>query len=499
MFSRSTARLYLQSLNQRKHISFKAVQQSLNAIKAHNAEINAFVSINDRKVLEEKAKFSDARRLEGKLLGPLDGTPIAIKDNFCTTTLPTTCASNMLKDFTSPYDATVVTLLEKAGAIIVGKTNMDEFGMGSANVHSAFGPVVNPYKLGDKTKRSAGGSSGGSAACVAADMSKAALGSDTGGSVRTPASYCGIVGFKPSYGRCSRNGLVSYANSLDTVGILTKNISDCSDLYDTISKYDELDPTSIPVDLRKELDEKDNALRHKWENKQDLCGLVVGIPQEYYVDSLSDKVVAIWREGIEKLRSLGAEIVSVSMPHIPFALPSYYIIALAEASSNLARFDGMKYGYRSEEEDQLLFSTTRTQGFGAEVQRRILLGTHVLTAGTYETLFLPAQKARRLIQQDFDRVLKQPSPLYSATQKPGPAHVLLVPGATSDAPFLNDRSELVTEYINDVMTLPANLAGVPAIAVPFGKDKYPIGLQLMSQYGYDRFLLTVADKLINNH
>ncbi|RCH78532.1 hypothetical protein CU098_001612, partial [Rhizopus stolonifer] len=362
----------------------------------------------------------------------------------------------------------------------------------------AFGPVINPYDLNDKVKRLAGGSSGGSAASVAANMCTAALGSDTGGSVRMPASYCGIVGFKPSYGRCSRNGLVSYANSLDTVGILTKTVNDCSNVYDIISKYDEQDPTSIPISFREELDVKDDALRSKWNNKEDLSGLVVGIPQEFYVDSLSDKVVDIWREGIEKLKSLGAEIVSVSMPHIPLALPAYYIIALAEASSNLARFDGMKYGYRSEEEDQLLFSMTRTQGFGAEVQRRILLGTHVLTAGTYETLFLPAQKARHLIQQDFDHVFNQANSLYSTTQQ-GSAHVLLIPSATSDAPTLNGRSELITEYINDVMTLPANLAGVPAITVPFGKDKYPIGLQLVSQYGYDRFLLTVADKLINNH
>lgn len=498
MFSRPTARLSAQSLRHCRHSSVLSVQQCLKTIEKHNSEINALISINDPKELEQKAVESDIRHKEGKTLGPLDGTPIAIKDNFCTKSFPTTCASNMLKDFTSPYDATVVKLLNEAGALIVGKTNMDEFGMGSTNVHSAFGPVINPYDLNDKVKRLAGGSSGGSAASVAANMCTAALGSDTGGSVRMPASYCGIVGFKPSYGRCSRNGLVSYANSLDTVGILTKTVNDCSNVYDIISKYDEQDPTSIPISFREELDVKDDALRSKWNNKEDLSGLVVGIPQEFYVDSLSDKVVDIWREGIEKLKSLGAEIVSVSMPHIPLALPAYYIIALAEASSNLARFDGMKYGYRSEEEDQLLFSMTRTQGFGAEVQRRILLGTHVLTAGTYETLFLPAQKARHLIQQDFDHVFNQANSLYSTTQQ-GSAHVLLIPSATSDAPTLNGRSELITEYINDVMTLPANLAGVPAITVPFGKDKYPIGLQLVSQYGYDRFLLTVADKLINNH
>ncbi|KAG0801539.1 hypothetical protein G6F29_006321 [Rhizopus arrhizus] len=399
-------------------------------------------------------------------------------------------------DFTSPYDATVVRLLNDAGALIVGKTNMDEFGMGSANVHSVYGPVVNPYDLSDK--RVAGGSSGGSAASVAANMCRAALGSDTGGSVRMPASYCGVVGFKPSYGRCSRNGLISYANSLDTIGILAKTVNDCSDVYNIISEYDELDPTSIPVEFRNELDEKDNELKSKWQDKEDLSGLVVGIPQEFYVDSLSDKVVDVWRKGIEKLKNLGAEIVPVSMPHVPLALPAYYIIALAEASSNLARFDGMKYGYRSkeEEEDQLLFSITRSQGFGAEVQRRILLGTHVLTAGTYETLFLPAQKARRLIQQDFDNVFKQPNLLHNQGFTQGSAHILLIPSATSDAPILNNRGELVTEYMNDVMTLPANLAGIPAITIPFGQDKYPIGLQLLSQYGYDQFLQSIAQKLL---
>ncbi|CEG79096.1 hypothetical protein RMATCC62417_13606 [Rhizopus microsporus] len=306
------------------------------------------------------------------------------------------------------------------------------------------------------------------------NMCRVALGSDTGGSVRMPASYCGIVGFKPSYGRCSRYGLVAYANSLDTIGILSRTVEDCANVYNAISKYDALDPTSMPLELRNEIDEKDKELASRWE--KDLSGLVVGIPQEFYVDSLSPKVISAWREGIDRFKQLGAKIITVSMPHTPLALPAYYIIALAEASSNLARYDGVN---------------TRTQGFGAEVQRRILLGTHVLTAGTYETLFLPAQKARRLIQQDFNHVFCQPNPLM--THECGQAHLMLIPSATGDAPTLKEQG--MNEYINDVMTLPANLAGVPAITVPFIKDDHPIGLQLMSQYGYDQFLLSMAQKI----
>ncbi|KAI8992629.1 amidase signature domain-containing protein [Pilobolus umbonatus] len=442
---------------------------------------------------------------------------VAIKDNICTSTLPTTCASNMLKDFTSPYDATVIQLLEQSGALVMGKTNMDEFGMGSCNVHSIHGPVLNPYQYKcdkgalDSNKRTAGGSSGGSAAAVAMEMCTIALGSDTGGSVRMPASYCGIVGFKPSYGRVSRYGLVSYANSLDTVGILSRSVEDCRKTYDIISQYDVHDPTSMTEELREELDIKDRVLRTQLNGSR-LDGLVVGIPQEYYVDSLSEEVLEVWRKGIQHLRDLGAVIKSVSMPHTPLALPAYYIIALAEASSNLARYDGVRYGnywlctsisihtdhsltgYRSpDNKDQLLYEDTRTKGFGDEVQRRILLGTHVLTAGTYETLFLPAQNARRLIQHDFDSVFSQENALFS--NPPGTVDVLLTPSAISAAPTLyEDRG--VNEYLNDVMTLPANLAGIPAITIPSGVDKeYPIGLQLLGQYGYDRYILHIADRL----
>ncbi|KAI7895174.1 amidase signature domain-containing protein [Mucor mucedo] len=492
MLSR-TVRISARQWQQCRYSSTVALKECLSAIDAYNSEINAFTSINDRALLHKKALESDARKTNGTLKSELDGTTIAIKDNFCTTFLPTTCASIMLKDFTSPYDATVVKLLDDAGALIMGKTNMDEFGMGSANIHSAFGPVINPCSHGDEIKRSAGGSSGGSAASVAMNMCTAALGSDTGGSVRMPASYCGLVGFKPSYGRCSRHGLVAYANSLDTVGILTRNVQDCSKVYDIISNYDIQDPTSIPNELRTELDANDTQLSLQFQN--DLKGLVVGVPQEFYVDSLSDEVLDVWRKGIQHLESLGAKIISVSIPHVSLALPAYYIIALAEASSNLARYDGIRYGHRSpDNEDHLLYEETRSSGFGDEVKKRILLGTHVLTAGTYETLFLPAQSARRLIQKEFNGVFKQPNLLYNEnTQEGERAHILLVPSATSEAPTLNNKKSGIDEYINDVMTLPANLAGIPAITVPFRNTPNPIGLQLMGQYGYDQFLLRVAD------
>ncbi|CEP10873.1 hypothetical protein [Parasitella parasitica] len=508
-----------------RYSSTIALKNALESIERYNPDINAFISLNDPLVLQEKAKASDLRHSQvqpGKPLSSIDGTTIAIKDNICTSFLPTTCASNMLRgkgawfffgsearikkttDFTSPYDATVVKLLNEAGALIIGKTNMDEFGMGSYNVHSAFGPVVNPMGYSKQERRSAGGSSGGSAASVAMKMCTAALGSDTGGSVRMPASYCGLVGFKPTYGRCSRNGLVAYANSLDTIGILAQNVRDCSAVYDIISHHDIRDPTSIPNELRNRLDAQQDALLSKFKGKSGLKGLVVGIPQEFYVDSLSSQVLNVWKRGIQHLRDLGATIKSVSIPHVSLALPAYYIIALAEASSNMSRYDGIRYGYRSSDVDQtdhkLIYEATRTNGFGHEVQRRILLGTHVLTAGTFETLFLPAQKARRLIQSEFNRVFSQTNLLDSHEVNHGDADVLLVPSATSAALNLDDSSKEnggVEEYIDDVMTLPANLAGIPAITVPFkqSENELPIGLQLLGQYGHDTFLLHIAEQM----
>ncbi|KAI9490033.1 amidase signature domain-containing protein [Zychaea mexicana] len=496
--------------------------QAIDNVRLHNDRVNAFVAVEEHRTLQDLGNQSAQRQNQGTSLGPLDGAPIGIKDNFCTKTLPTTCGSRILEGFTSPYDATVVQRLRKAGAIIMGKTNMDEFGMGAANIFSHYGTAVNPH---DKTnhdgikRRVAGGSSGGSAAAVASGMCIAALGSDTGGSVRLPASYCGVVGYKPSYGRCSRHGLVTYANSLDTVGILAQDVSSARLVYDAISSYDAQDPTSMPDTFRKRIDVADQELALRWSpsTADDLSGLVVGVPQEYYVDPLSAAVVDIWRDGIRFFEERGASIVPVSLPMTRFALPAYFTIALAEASSNLARYDGVRYGRRSKavlkQEDGFLYADTRAEGFGSEVKRRIMLGTHLLTAGTYDKTFLPAQKARRLVQQDFDGVFSQANVLQKSSgmqQMDGGVHVLLTPCAMSPAPTIEDclpdsdnkdgtiekHNGAVDTYVNDVMTIPASLAGIPAISVPFGQSEgFPVGLQLLSQYGYDQFLLKMAEIL----
>ncbi|KAI8084774.1 glutamyl-tRNA amidotransferase A subunit, partial [Halteromyces radiatus] len=497
----------------------------LDNIYAHNDKINAFTSVQDKNVLEKM----------NNNLGkdtPINDLPIALKDNFCTSSLPTTCGSAMLKDFTSPYDATVVHLLQKAGAKLIGKNNMDEFGMGSANIFSNAGAVKNPWEyksnpaaLDDPSQiRVAGGSSGGGAAAVAMDMCTVALGSDTGGSVRLPAAYCGVIGYKPSYGQISRNGLVAYANSLDTVGLLGRSVQDISAVYGVIAQYDEKDPTSIPSELRKQILEQEKEWIQNWKTSSpptndDLSGLCIGIPNEYYVDQLSTEVLDTWRRTIRSLRDRGATIISVSLPHTKYALPAYYIIALAEASSNLARFDGVRYGHRSNDalESDLIYANTRAEGFGPEVQRRILLGTHVLTAGTYESHFLPAQQARRLIVDDFNRIFLAKNELYEKdnrlpeTEK---VHVLLTPSSISTAPTIQEslpreqscdksKSKRVVEaYVNDVMTVPASLGGLPAITLPLGqssKNGYPIGLQLIGQYGYDRFLLDISDRIMQRN
>ncbi|ORY06837.1 Glutamyl-tRNA amidotransferase A subunit [Basidiobolus meristosporus CBS 931.73] len=487
----------------------------LNNIETYNSKINAFSSVTDRATL---LHIESQKKAEVSAESPLEGLPIAVKANFCTKDFPTTCGSNMLKDFTSPYDASVVQYIKDSGGIIIGKTNMDEFGMGSANTFSAHGITYNPatLKLGGNSSlvdldedllRVAGGSSGGSAAAVAADMCFAALGSDTGGSVRLPASYCGVVGFKPSYGRCSRYGLISYANSLDTVGILAKSVDSVEKVYDVISRYDARDPTAIPTEIRTQIDE-DRAKLDLF-NSPGLEGLRVGVPEEYYVEELTQPSLDTWKRSIEFLRSEGATIVPVSCPYTPYALSAYYILAPAEASSNLARYDGVRYGHRDCENVPKageLYSKTRDEGFGPEVQRRILLGTYVLTANAYDQYFLQAQKIRRLIQEDFNQVFALPnrlSPTSASTKKHTNAdvHVLITPAAISTAPLVKDYQATknpVDAYVNDVMTIPPSLAGIPAITVPFGisdVDGHPIGVQLLSQYGDEKTLLKVAAHL----
>ncbi|KAF0544245.1 amidase signature enzyme [Gigaspora margarita] len=418
----------------------------------------------------------------------------------------------------------------------------------SANMYSAFGPAYNPHTIIsdqkepiDQELRVAGGSSGGSAAAVASGMCFASLGSDTGGSIRLPASYCGVIGFKPSYGQCSRWGLVAYASSLDTVGIITRNVHDAQLIYDIISKYDEKDPSSLPPKLRS-INSSLASFDKTNSNFTDLSKLRVGIPQEYYVSELSDPIKSLWKRGISLLRSYGATIVSVSCPSTRYALPAYYILAPAEASSNLARYDGVRYGHRSDmdskQDEKLLYTHTRSEGFGEEVKRRILLGTYTLTAGSYNNYFIYAQRIRKMVQSDFDYVFRRPNPLHLVKNESSfcncnndeifeisnklrkESHgvdVIITPVAISTSPKVKDSlsssflsnsdntksldDSFVNAYVNDVFTIPANLAGIPAISVPFGIspiDGFPIGLQLMTQYGDEHTLFYISKVLENN-
>ncbi|KAJ1930324.1 Trimeric GatFAB AmidoTransferase(AdT) complex subunit [Tieghemiomyces parasiticus] len=492
-------------------------------------------------------------------LRPLAGVLVGVKDNICTAGRPTTCASPVLDQFQSPYDATAVRLLQEAGAIVVGKTNLDEFGMGSLGLFSSHGAVINPVPYLDRKARgdgqgegpvdplySAGGSSSGSAAAVAVGQCDVALGTDTGGSVRLPASYCGVVGFKPSYGRISRWGVVAYANSLDTVGILTRSVQDSRTVYDIIAQADPQDPTALDDPAREQLrttvmPEDLAEVRTGW-SLSNLQGCRVGVPQEYFVKELSDDVTALWRRSMAQLTARGATVVPVSCPHTRYALSSYYILAPAEASSNLARYDGVRYGHghavaeggpdsAHEHASRLptlgksispktLYGAVRSHGFGPEVQRRILLGTYVLTASAYEDYFLQAQKVRRLVQRDFDHVFRRPNVLRPDSLTSAAAQgvdVLLTPTALSHAPQLPTIPSVgrsagsspkgiamadVNGYVNDIMTVPSSLAGLPAISVPFGRvatDDHgvtlPAGLQLIAQYGDETTLLNVAEAL----
>ncbi|KAL1692734.1 amidase signature domain-containing protein [Schizophyllum commune] len=461
----------------------------------------------------------------------LHGLPVAVKDNICTRDMPTTCSSAMLKNFASPFDATVVRLLKENGADIVGKTNCDEFGMGSLNIHSVHGPVVNPFgswpaeeTLGEpeawvhRGKRfSAGGSSGGSAAAVAAGMCRAALGTDTGGSIRLPASYCGVTGLKPSYGLVSRWGVVSYADSLDCVGVLANGSQDVKDVFDIISAHDPRDPTSAPVTARTAACEQAEARMAEWRRpgSHDLTGLRVGVPQEYFPASLAPAARAHLRRALATLAAHGATIVPVSLPSTSYALSAYYVIASAEASSNLARYDGMQYGTRATPKPDTdtskvsnLYAQTRSAGFGKEVQRRILLGTYALSADAFDNYFLQAQRVRQLVRDDFDKVFALPNVSPSIGPRPAqnpdtPAiDVLLHLSAVGTAPQLDAPSDALDAYVQDVLTVPASLAGLPALSVALppprkSKDEseMPIGVSVVGQWGSDEMVLEVGGLL----
>ncbi|KAJ7173568.1 Glutamyl-tRNA amidotransferase subunit A, mitochondrial [Mycena filopes] len=468
---------------------------SRNHIQEIDSTINAFISISN-------PPNSGPNDL------PLHGVAIGVKDMICTSDMKTTSSSAMLRDFTSPFDATAVTLLREAGADIVGKLNCDEFGMGSLNVHSVHGPVINPFQAASSTvpwhireKRSAGGSSGGSAAAVAAKTCNAALSTDTGGSTRLPASYCGVVGLKPSYGLISRWGVVSFADSLDCVGVMARDVSTTRNVFDRLSVYDAKDPTSASPDARQRAS---TASARAWPTSS-LVDLRIGIPHEYFPSELSDEVLTPVRAAIERLRSQGATIVPVSLPSTPYALSAYYVISSAEASSNMARYDGVQYGLHvplppgtNLTNTASMYARTRSVGFGPEVQKRILLGTYALTADAFDNYFLQAQRIRQLVRDDFNRVFRVPDVLSSHpadTLNSEGVDVLIHPSAIRTAPLLSaEDADGLQTYVQDVLTVPASLAGLPALSVPLSTkgEEWPVGVSVVGQWGCDDAVLRVG-------
>ena len=422
--------------------------------------LNAFIVETPEQALA-MAEESDQRIAAGSNR-PLEGVPLAIKDLFCTKGVQSTAGSHILEGFIPPYELTVSQKLFDAGAVLLGKTNLDEFAMGSSNTTSYFGPVVNPWSAEAARPLVPGGSSGGSATAVAARLCLGATGTDTGGSIRQPASFTGIVGMKPTYGRCSRFGIVAFASSLDQAGPMTRNVRDAAIMLQQMVGYDPQDSTSAPV----------GAPDFEAALTGDIRGLKIGIPNEYRMDGTPKEIIDLWQQGVDWLRSAGAEVREVSLPHTKYALPAYYIVAPAEASSNLARYDGMRYGLRVDGKDLIdTYERTRAEGFGAEVKRRVLIGTYVLSAGYYDAYYLKAQKIRTLITRDFDRVFED-------------VDLILTPTAPSAAFAIGERNDdPIQMYLNDVFTVPANLAGLPGISVPSGlsDDGLPLGLQLVGR------------------
>jgi aspartyl-tRNA(Asn)/glutamyl-tRNA(Gln) amidotransferase subunit A len=457
-------------LASREVSAVELVQAALARAEATQDSLHAFIGLRPERALAEAAQ-ADARRNSGAPRSPIDGVPVAIKDNMVQTGEPATCASRILEGFVSPYTSTVVTRLEQAGGVVIGRTNMDEFAMGSSTEHSSCGPTRNPWRLANTP----GGSSGGSAAAVAAGIVPAALGSDTGGSIRQPASFCGVVGMKPTYGRVSRWGLVAFASSLDQIGVFTRSARDAASLLELISGHDPFDSTSIP--------EPAPALQSALDG--DVSGLVVGLPQECFVaEGVDPGVLAAVRESVAELERAGAKLREISLPHTRFAIATYYLIATAEASSNLARFDGVRYGRRARGARDLtdMYERTRSEGFGAEVQRRILLGTYVLSAGYYDAYYRKAQQVRTLLRRDFERAF-------------GACDVIVTPTSPEVAFELGAKSsDPLSMYLSDIYTVSANLAGIPGVSIPCGlAGGLPVGLQLMGPALGEATLLRVAD------
>jgi len=456
-------------LLEKKYSAVELLDAVYKRIDAVDSQVQAYVHLT-RDIARQQAEAADKKLAAGED-APLLGVPIALKDLICMKDTRTTCASHILENFVSPYDATVVKKLKAAGAVLIGKTNMDEFAMGSSNENSFFHATKNPWDL----NRVPGGSSGGSGAAVSANECMAALGSDTGGSIRQPAAFCGITGLKPTYGRVSRFGLVAFASSFDQIGPMTKTAEDAAVMMNVIGGHDPMDSTSANVELPDFTSELSNIVR----------GLKIGIPKEYFAKGLDADVEKAVQEAIKTLESMGMQTVEVSLPHTEYAVATYYILTCAEASANLSRYDGVKYGYRSEHADNLMdmYTNTREEGFGEEVKRRILLGTFVLSSGYYDAYYLKGQKARTLIKQDFDEAYKKCDLMVSPIA-PVPAFKL---GEKLDDPL--------QMYLSDIFTLSANLAGIPAMSIPCGqsKDNLPIGLQLMGKHFDEATLLQTTD------
>ncbi|MCK5382018.1 MAG: Asp-tRNA(Asn)/Glu-tRNA(Gln) amidotransferase subunit GatA [Candidatus Latescibacteria bacterium] len=449
--------------------SVAVTEAMLRTIAQRDGELNAYISLMADTALE-KAREVDERAKRGDALGPLAGIPVAVKDLICTKGARTTCGSRMLESFVPPYDATVIGKLKAADAVLIGKTNMDEFGMGSSTETSHFGPTRNPHD----PSRVPGGSSGGSAAALASDEAILALGSDTGGSIRQPASFCGVVGLKPTYGRVSRFGLVAYASSLDQIGPMARNVRDCAVLMGILAGYDPKDSTSVDAEVPDYTAALDEGIE----------GMRIGLPKECYGRGLDEAVKSAVLGMVEHLKASGAQVSEVSLPHTEVAIATYYILAMAEASANLARYDGVKYGFRAEGTRDLsdMYCRTRSEGFGDEVKRRIMLGTYTLSAGYYDAYYRKAQKVRTLIARDFEQALER-------------CDVLITPTSPTVAFKLGEKlDDPLQMYLSDIYTISANLAGVPALSAPCGvsPEGLPIGLQIFGRPFEEETVLRAA-------
>ena len=458
------------ALNKKEISSLELTNAYLDAIEK-TSSLGAYIDLQKDYALQ-MAKKSDKKISQG-VAGPLEGIPIGVKDMFCTKDIKTTASSKILENFYPTYESTVTQNLWNDGAVMLGKLSCDEFAMGSSNETAAKGNVINPWS---KTiPMSPGGSSGGSAAAVAARSALAATGTDTGGSIRQPAAFCGITGLKPTYGRCSRWGIVAFSSSLDQAGPLTRTVSDAAIMLNSMAGYDNKDSTSANLEMPDLTSYLDKSIK----------GKKIGIPKEYTQDGISEDIVNFYETSIQFLKDSGAEIIPVSLPHTKYALPVYYIIAPAEASSNLARYDGVRYGTRKEAESlDDMYELTRGEGFGDEVQRRIMIGTYVLSSGYYDAYYLKAQKVRRLIKEDFDNTFEN-------------VDFLLTPSTPSTAFELGQKQDPLTMYLNDIFTVPASLAGLPGISIPVGLDKagLPVGIQLIGNSFDEPNLISVAHTL----